>query len=157
MQTNTLKSKTERIRSTRVGRGGKRGKTSGRGTKGQNARAGHRKRPEMRDIIKKLPKLRGHGINRSRTVRSTRLTYVPVNLAALEATFAAGDTVTPAVLFKKGLVTSRAGRVRSIKILGTGTLTKALTISGVSSSAAAKAAVEAAGGSLLASSVSNGV
>ncbi len=153
MQLNTLKSKTERIRSTRVGRGGKRGKTSGRGTKGQNARAGHRKRPEMRDIIKKLPKLRGHGINRSRTVRSTRLTYVPVNLATLEATFAAGDTVTPAVLFKKGLVTSRAGRVRSVKILGTGTLTKALTISGVTASATAKAAVEAAGGSL----ISNGV
>ena len=52
MQSNTLQAKTERITSMRVGRGGKRGKTSGRGTKGQNARAGHRKRPEMRDIIK---------------------------------------------------------------------------------------------------------
>ncbi len=39
-----------------IGRGGKRGKTSGRGHKGQNARAGTSKRPEMRDIIKKLPK-----------------------------------------------------------------------------------------------------
>jgi len=44
-----------------VGRGGKRGKTAGRGTKGQNARAGRKKRPELRDIIKKLPKRRGYG------------------------------------------------------------------------------------------------
>jgi large subunit ribosomal protein L15 len=149
MQTNTLKAKTERIRSVRVGRGGKRGKTSGRGTKGQNARAGHRKRPEMRDIIKKLPKLRGHGKNRSRTVRIDRTTYVPVNLAALETAFAAGDTVTPATLFKKGLVASRAGRVRQVKILGTGTLTKALSVSDVAASAAARAAIEKAGGSLI--------
>ena len=45
MQTNTLAPKTARITSPRVGRGSTRGKTSGRGTKGQNARAGHRKRP----------------------------------------------------------------------------------------------------------------
>ncbi len=153
MQTNTLKAKTPRITSTRVGRGGKRGKTSGRGTKGQNARAGHRKRPELRDIIKKLPKLRGHGKNRSRTVRTTRLAYVPVNLGALEASFAAGEVVTPATLFKKGLVTSRAGRVRSVKILGTGTLTKALSVSGVIASTTAKKAIEAAGGSIISNAV----
>lgn len=149
MQLNSLKAKTPRITSARVGRGGKRGKTSGRGTKGQNARAGHRKRPEMRDLIKKLPKRRGHGKNRARTVRADRLTYVPVNLAALEAAFSAGDTVTPAVLFEKGLVTGRAGRIRKVKILGTGTLTKALSISDVVASASARAAIEKAGGSLL--------
>lgn len=43
-----------------VGRGGTRGKQSGRGGKGQTARAGNKRRPEMRDIIKKLPKLRGY-------------------------------------------------------------------------------------------------
>ena len=148
MQLNTLKAKTPRITSTRVGRGGKRGKTSGRGTKGQNARAGHRKRPEMRDLIKKLPKLRGHGKNRSRTVRP-QIKYVPVNLAALEAAFAAGDTVTPVTLATKGLVTSRAGRIRAVKLLGTGTLTKSLSVSGVIASVSAKAAIEKAGGSLL--------
>ena len=149
MQLNELTSKTERIRSVRVGRGGKRGKTSGRGTKGQNARAGHRKRPELRDIIKKLPKLRGHGKNRSRTVRTNRLAYVPVNLSQLEAAFVAGETVTPVTLFKKGLVSMRAGQVRHVKILGTGTLTKNLAISGVIASDTAKAAIEKAGGSLL--------
>jgi large subunit ribosomal protein L15 len=103
----------------------------------------------MRDLIKKLPKLRGHGKNRSRTVRIDRLTYVPVNLAALESAFAAGDTVTPVTLAKKGLVTLRAGRIRRVKLLGTGTLTKALSVSNVAASATAKAAIEKAGGSLL--------
>ena len=58
MQTNTLKPAHKHYSTPRVGRGGKRGKTSGRGTKGQNARAGHKKRPEMRDLIKKIPKQR---------------------------------------------------------------------------------------------------
>ena len=43
-----------------VGRGGKHAKTSGRGGKGQTARAGNKRRPALRDIIKKLPKNRGY-------------------------------------------------------------------------------------------------
>ncbi|MDE2144662.1 MAG: hypothetical protein KGJ01_01695 [Patescibacteria group bacterium] len=43
----------------RIGRGGKRGTFSGRGTKGQRARAGHRIRPAERDLIQHMPKLRG--------------------------------------------------------------------------------------------------
>ncbi|MBU1293116.1 uL15 family ribosomal protein [Patescibacteria group bacterium] len=149
MQSNTLAPKTARITTPRVGRGGKRGKTSGRGTKGQNARAGHRKRPEMRDILKKLPKLRGHGQNRSHTVRSNRLIYAPVNLTLLEAAFNAGDTVTPETLYKKGLISARGGKIAYVKILGTGSLTKALTVSDCAASGAAKTAIEAAGGSLV--------
>ena len=45
----------------RVGRGigsGK-GKTAGRGQKGQKSRSGHRIRPAVRDMIQRLPKLRG--------------------------------------------------------------------------------------------------
>lgn len=61
MQFHNLQSKTKRKRSRQVGRGGTRGKTSGRGTKGQNARAGRKKRPELRDFIKRVPKLRGRG------------------------------------------------------------------------------------------------
>lgn len=63
MQWNTLKPRTKRKKSAQVGRGGKRGKTAGRGTKGQNARAGRKKRPEIRDFIKRFPKLRGRGKN----------------------------------------------------------------------------------------------
>lgn len=149
MQTNTLKARTPRITSARVGRGGKRGKTSGRGTKGQKARSGHKLRPEMRDLIKKIPKLRGHGKNRSRTVRINRVVYMPVNLAVLEAAFEAGDTVTPAVLVKKGIIKIRGNKVPSVKILGAGELTKKLSLSNVAASATAKAAVEKAGGSIL--------
>ena len=61
MQAHNLKAKTKRQTAKQVGRGGKRGKTSGKGTKGQNARAGRKKRPEIRDFIKRFPKLRGRG------------------------------------------------------------------------------------------------
>lgn len=63
MQLHTLKRRTPNKKSRQVGRGGTRGKTSGRGTKGQNARAGRKKRPELRDFIKRFPKLRGRGVN----------------------------------------------------------------------------------------------
>jgi large subunit ribosomal protein L15 len=69
MQAHTLKRNTPNKKTPRVGRGGVRGKTSGRGTKGQKARSGRKMRPEMRDLIKKIPKLRGHGKNRARTIR----------------------------------------------------------------------------------------
>lgn len=148
MQTNVLKAATKRITSPRVGRGGKRGKTSGRGTKGQKARAGRKMRPEMRDMIKKIPKRRGHGKNRSRTVRIVT-PYTAVNLSVLESTFDAGATVTPKVLHQKGIAKMRGGKLLPVKILGTGTLTKKLEISNCAASASAKAAIEAAGGSLL--------
>ena len=61
MQFHTLKRKTLNKKSRQVGRGGRRGKTAGRGTKGQNARAGRKKRPEIRDFIQHIPKLRGRG------------------------------------------------------------------------------------------------
>jgi large subunit ribosomal protein L15 len=69
MQFHTLKPKTERKKPKQVGRGGTRGKTSGRGTKGQNARAGHKKRPELRDFIKRFPKLRGRGKNSNKSIQ----------------------------------------------------------------------------------------
>lgn len=149
MQAHTLKPKHARAKSPRVGRGGKRGKTSGRGTKGQKARAGRKMRPEMRDLIKKLPKRRGYGKNRSRTVRSGRIAYAPVNISALEKAFSSGDTVTPATILAKGLVRARAGRAPAVKILGTGELTKKLSVSGCAVSASARSAIESAGGSIL--------
>jgi large subunit ribosomal protein L15 len=150
MQSNTLKRVHADMTSARVGRGGTRGKTSGRGTKGQNARAGHKKRPEMRDLIKKLPKLRGHGKNRARTVRTDRITYAPINLSLLDAVFTSGDTITVKTLVAKGIVEAQNGHFPHVKILGSGTLTKKLSISGCEFSAAAKSAIEAAGGSILA-------
>src|SRR3989344_5935395 len=147
MQLHTLSSRTKRIKREPVGRGGKRGKTSGRGGKGQTARAGHKIRPEIRDQIKKLPKRRGYGRNRSRTVRSERLVYAPVNLGVLEASYGAGEIVSPATLLEKGLVRRAKGRLPKVKILGGGAdaLTKALVIRGCVLSESAKKALAGAG------------
>ena len=60
MQIHDLKRIHKNKRDRIVGRGGKHAKTSGRGGKGQTARAGNKRRPELRDIIKRLPKNRGY-------------------------------------------------------------------------------------------------
>lgn len=148
MQLNSLKAKAPRRHSIVVGRGGKRGKTSGRGGKGQTARAGHKIRPEVRDMIKKIPKRRGHGKNRAKGVRSDRVVYAPVNLASLEHFFPTGAIITPAAIVEKGLVRIEHGRRPKMKILGTGAVTKAFALQGVVASASAKAAIEKAGGSI---------
>lgn len=148
MQLNTLSPRTKNYKFTVVGRGGKRGKTSGRGGKGQTARAGHKIRPEVRDLIKKLPKRRGHGKNRARTVRTNRIAMSAVNLAALESAFKAGDKVSPATLLAKGLVRRAKGRAPMVKILGTGTVTKALVIEKCTVSLSARTALEKAGATI---------
>lgn len=115
----------------RVGRGGKRGTTSGRGTKGQKARAGHKIRPMLRDIIKKLPKKRGYKFRRFRPRAEV------VNLAILEKHFKGGDTISPAVLLGRGLVRRIKGRTPAVKILGTGDGKKKFVFQGVSFSKSA--------------------
>ncbi len=60
MQIHNLKRQHKNKKDRIVGRGGKHAKTAGRGGKGQTARAGNKRRPELRDIIKKLPKNRGY-------------------------------------------------------------------------------------------------
>ncbi|MBI4088504.1 uL15 family ribosomal protein [Candidatus Kaiserbacteria bacterium] len=148
MQLHLLSPHTKNKKNPPVGRGGKRGKTSGRGGKGQTARAGHKIRPEIRDLIKKLPKRRGHGKNRARTVIANRIATSVVNITALEAVYKTGETVSPATLLTKGLVRRMKGRVPGVKILGTGTLAKALAISGCALSASARAAINKAGGTI---------
>jgi large subunit ribosomal protein L15 len=146
MQLHELKPTTIRKAAKRIGRGGKRGKTSGRGGKGQTARAGNSTRPEMRDIIKKLPKLRGHGINRAQTVNNERVLARPVNLVVLETHFEAGAIVSPQTLVAKGILKRESKKLPMVKILGTGEITKKITIEGCAVSVAAKSKVEAAGG-----------
>ncbi len=132
----------------RIGRGGKCGKTAGRGHKGQMQHGGHGVRPELRDMIKKLPKLRGHGINRSRTVNSSKVAHTPVNLTKLEEAFKAGEVVSPTTLVEKGIVSNSAGRAPKVKILGTGELKIKLTIEKCAVSKTAIAAIEKAGGEI---------
>ncbi len=142
MQLNDLKRKTPNKGPKRVGRGGGRGKTAGRGTKGQKARSGHRIRPDVREKLKKLPKLRGYAF---KTIEEKPMV---VNLSILEAVFAAGDTVSPATLSERGVVHARKGKVAKVKILGTGEITKKLLLSGCAVSGSAKEKIEKAGGSI---------
>lgn len=142
MQLNQLKRVHKNKDDKRVARGGKRGKTAGRGTKGQKARAGHRIRPELRDIIKKFPKHRGY------KAKAFRVKPTPVNLSALEAAFTSGAAITPAILLAKKVVSKIGGKTPKVKILGTGKITIKVEVSGCFCSATAKAAIEKAGGSV---------
>jgi large subunit ribosomal protein L15 len=145
MQLHQLQRNTPNKDAKRIGRGGKRGKTSGRGTKGQKARAGHRIRPAIREELKKLPKRRGRGMHGLRSIADR---VCPVNISTLERVFSAGETITPAALVERRLVRLHRGSKPVIKILGTGELTKKLTISGCSVSASAKSKIEAVGGTI---------
>jgi large subunit ribosomal protein L15 len=139
---NTLKRKNPNRKHRQVGRGGKRGTTSGKGTKGQKSRSGHRMRPELRDIIKKLPKLRGY--------RFKQLTLRPavVNLATLEANFKANETITVNTLASKKIVRKVSGKFPVVKVLGQGQITKALNLKGLTVSVVAKEAIAKAGGTV---------
>lgn len=149
MQLHTLKPNKNRVSKMRVGRGGKRGKTSGRGHKGQKQHGGHGMRPEMREVIKRLPKLRGHGKNRARTVDGSKVKDSVVNLAQLENSFNDGEVVNPKTLLAHGLVRRAGGRTPVVKILANGELKKKLSFEGVKFSDTAKTALEKGGSKLI--------
>ena len=136
-----------RLKSKRLGRGigsGK-GKTSGKGVKGQKAREGvalNGFEGGQMPIYRRLPK-RGF-------TNLFRKEYAPVNLSSLEAAIESGkldatQPITEEALFAAGLAN---GKVDGVRLLAKGTISRALTITVSGASAAAKAAVEAAGGSV---------
>ena len=141
MQLNTLKRENPNKKARQVGRGGTRGKTSGRGGKGQTARAGNKRRPQMRDIIKKIPKLRGYRFNSAKTK------YSPINIGALNI-FEKGAIVNPESLFKMKLVRKVAGVFPKVKILGSGEITTSISVSDCVVSASARTKIEKAGGTI---------
>ena len=125
---------------TRVGRGeGSKGKTSGRGAKGQTKR--NHVRPGFEGgqlpLYMRLPKLRGFK-------SPFKKEYQVVNVAALAELFPQGGEITVADLVAKGAV--RDGY--PVKVLGDGEVSAAYTIKGVKASASAKSKIEAAGGSI---------
>lgn len=146
MQTHEIKREHALKKKKTVGRGGRRGKTSGRGGKGQTARAGNKRRPAMRDIIKKLPKLRGHGKNRSESV-FYRGPEAVVNVGLLSV-FKAGDTVNPTTLQAHKLINVRFDKMPRVKILATGELTIKLNVEECEVSVTAKEKIEKAGGTV---------
>ena len=126
MQVNQL-AKSHGRKHRRIGRGGKRGSFSGRGIKGQKARAGHRIRPQIRDIIKKIHKRRGYGKTRAASVNPSNVKPAIVNLFELEKAFKSGDKITPKSLVAAGLIKKKGDKMPAIKILGGGKLSKKLT------------------------------
>ncbi len=143
MQLHQLKSKTKKKTKKRIGRGGKRGTFSGRGTKGQRARAGRKIRPELRDVIKKLPKKRGYRF------ASFKKKSAEININVLEKNFNGNDKINPLILLKKGIIKKRKGFLPIVKLLGSGNLTKKLFVSKCQISKSAKEKIEAAGGQVI--------
>lgn len=143
MQTHQIKRNNPLKKSRQIARGGKRGKQAGRGGKGQTARAGAKLRPVMRDTIKKLPKLRGHGINRSHTVvyRDPKR-FASVNLGQLNV-FENGEVVNPTSLLAKGLIELRHGKLPKVKILARGEITKKIKVENCTLSKTAEEKIKA--------------
>lgn len=142
MQLHTLKRHTKRLTKQQVGRGSKRGKTSGRGQKGQTSRAGAKLRPEIREIIKKIPKLRGRGKNSN---KSFEIKPVILNLSKL-VDVPANTILTPLKFVELKLVELYKGKVPAIKVLGNGEITQALTFKKITISKSAIEKIEKAGG-----------
>ena len=118
------------------------GKTSGKGHKGQWARSGGGVRPGFEGgqmpLIRRIPK---RGFN-----NHFRKVYSIVNLSILEG-LEANSVVDMEMLNEKGLIKVVKGSI-GLKVLGNGTLTKALTVKAASFSASAKEAIEKVGGTV---------
>jgi large subunit ribosomal protein L15 len=125
----------------RVGRGisAGQGKTAGRGTKGQRSRTGRGIKPYFEGgqlpFVRRFPHNRGFK-------HLSRVEYDVVNLGTLEAKFDAGAEVTPELLVERGLVQGP----KHVKVLGSGDLSKALTVKAHAFSESAKEKIAAAGG-----------
>ena len=136
-----------RLKFKRRGRGigsGK-GKTSGKGVKGQKAREGvalNGFEGGQLPIYRRLPK-RGF-------TNIFRKEFAPVNLGSIEKALGSGrlqaGAIDEAALEKAGLV--RLAKVEGVRLLGRGTISQAITVTVSGASASAKAAVEAAGGTV---------
>jgi len=119
----------------RIGRGGKRGTYSGRGQKGQKSRAGAKIRPADRDLIMRIPKLRG--------VKNQSIKAKPLILNVDELEKIDKDLINKDFFLKAGLIKRHSDRV---KVLGRGDLKKAFQIEGLEISGTAKKKIEKAGG-----------
>src|ERR687885_2169206 len=133
----------------RVGRGegSGYGKTAGRGQKGAGARSGDKTRHNFEGgqmpIHMRMRKLRGPHMKKSMPFEPFRTHTQAVNIADLEARFESGDSVTLDTLHSHGLCTKKG---IPVKVLAKGELTKPLTVHAHKFSAAARQAIEAAGG-----------
>lgn len=121
-----------------IGRGGKRGTTSGRGQKGQKSRAGHKIRPNIREIVARLPKIRG--IKHKSLVEKPRI----VKTGDLDKKFSGLKSISKKTFLEKGIIKSLS---EAVKILDGGEVKTAFNIApDIWLSQKAKARIEKAGG-----------
>jgi len=136
------------LKSKRLGRGigsGK-GKTSGKGVKGQKAREGvalNGFEGGQLPIYRRLPKRGFHNLFRKE--------YAPINVGSIDKAVEAGrldanTAITEAALVAAGLV--RIGRLAGVRLLAKGEITRSVRVTVSGASAAAIAAVEKAGGTV---------
>lgn len=130
-----------RTRRVRIGRGNGSGigSYSGKGIKGQRARAGGRSgltARSMRQYLLRIPKARGKGF------KPQSKDYAIVTLGQLQTHFNDGESVTPKILIRKKLIPG----MTEVKILSGGDLTKKLEVTADAFSASAKDQIEKAGG-----------
>lgn len=133
-------------KSQRIGRSGKRGSYSGRGVKGQKSRSGHRIRPAERDLIIRLPKMRGFRNKPKFEVGEV------FNLGSLSLKLKS-YTQGKAPLELNSELLKTAGLIKKdfkghIKILGTGEITFPISVKGLKTSTSAKMKIMKAGGTV---------
>jgi len=126
----------------RIGRGGKRGNYSGRGSKGQRSRAGAKIRPQLREMINKFPKKRGEGFRVIKSITKE------VQLKDIKKTFPQGGIISPQVLIKAGLIKRTPHHKLIVKILGNEILTNVYNVNNCFLSRQAKEAIIKAGGQI---------
>ncbi len=134
---NELKTKNKKRLKKRIGRGGKKGTYSGRGLKGQKARAGRKIKPQEKETLMKLPKLRGYRFNSIKTKPAV------ITLSALDKKFKEDEEVSLKSLIKKKII---AKNTKKAKILFKGKLTKKIIVKGLEISKKAKEEITKLGG-----------
>ncbi len=144
MQINTLQLKNKRKKRKTIGRGGKKGTYCGKGNKGQKARSGAHVDPLFEGgrstLIDHMKKVRGF---KSRTAKKA-----VASLEMIEKKFKNGEVINKESLIKSGII-GKLEAQDGIKIVGSGKITKKLTIDrSIFLSAAAKSAIEKAGGKI---------
>lgn len=143
MEIHQIRPKHRPKKKKRVGRGGKRGTYSGRGIKGQKARAGAKLKPIIRELIKRYPKKRGYRFG------ATKPKPAVINVGVLDKKFKAGETVSPVLLIEKRIIRRRAGKIPQVKILAKGEIKKKIIVKDCLFSLKAKEKIEKAGGKIL--------
>lgn len=147
MKIHELMQKTKPVKRKRFGRGNGsgHGTYSGRGLKGQKSRSGFRLRlgfeGGQNPLIRRIAKKRGFR-------NSEQISYVLISIDDLQKNFQAGDVIDRKRLYEKKIIT-RVETSRPLKILGSGTLSKKLTVHAHAATKSAKDAIEKNRGKLI--------